>query len=146
MADAGTERDLEILLVEDNPGDTRLIVETISQGKIRHNITAAKDGDEAVRIISGGGKERHYMPDLILLDLKLPKKSGLEVLEMIRKNPATELTPVVVLSSSEFEGDIKKAYELRANCYVTKPISLDSFVVTINSINNFWLTTARRAK
>jgi len=133
---------VKILLVEDNPGDIRLIVETISEGRLPLSVNVARDGEEAVKMITAGAFE----PDIIMLDLELPRKSGLEVLEALRANEKTKLTPVIVLSSSESEADITRAYELHANCYVTKPINLDSFVVTINSINNFWLTTARRAK
>ncbi|HRU39020.1 MAG TPA: response regulator [Candidatus Goldiibacteriota bacterium] len=133
---------MKILLVEDNPGDIRLIVETISEGRLPLSVNVARDGEEAVKMITAGAFE----PDIIMLDLELPRKSGLEVLEALRANEKTKLTPVIVLSSSESEADITRAYELHANCYVTKPINLDSFVVTINSINNFWLTTARRAK
>ena len=133
---------MKILLVEDNPGDIRLIVETISEGRLPLSVNVARDGEEAVKMITAGAFE----PDIIMLDLELPRKSGLEVLEALRANEKTKLTPVIVLSSSESEADITRAYELHANCYVTKPINLDSFVVTINSINNFSLTTARRAK
>ena len=142
MADSRLESPVQIMLVEDNPGDIRLIVETLSEGKIPYKITVAKDGEEALNMLAAGG----YNPEIILLDLKLPRKSGLEVLAGVRKNPKTKNTPVIVLSSSDSENDIAKAYELQANCYVTKPIDLDKFIVTINAINDFWLTIVRLAR
>jgi CheY-like chemotaxis protein len=142
VEDLKREKNLEVFIVEDNPGDIRLIVETLTEGSMPHNITIAKDGDEALDKLLAGT----YNPDLILLDLKLPKKSGLEVLEGLRKNESTKKTPVIILSSSESESDISKAYELQANCYVTKPIDLDKFIVTINAINEFWLTIVRLSK
>jgi two-component system, chemotaxis family, response regulator Rcp1 len=142
VADLKLESPVQIMLVEDNPGDIRLIVETLSEGKIPYKITVAKDGEEALNMLEKKG----FCPEMILLDLKLPKKSGLEVLAGVRGNPATKNTPVIVLSSSDSEGDITKAYELQANCYVTKPIDLDKFIVTINSINDFWLTIVRLAR
>ena len=142
MADLKKEGPVQIMLVEDNPGDIRLIVETLSEGKLPYKITVAKDGEEALNMLEHGG----FCPEIILLDLKLPGKSGLEVLAGVRKNPATKKTPVIVLSSSDSEGDIAKAYELQANCYVTKPIDLDKFIVTINAINDFWLTIVRLAR
>jgi chemotaxis family two-component system response regulator Rcp1 len=142
MSDFGKAREVEILLVEDNPGDIRLIVETMSEGRLPHRITIAKDGEEALNMLG----RQDFCPELILLDLKLPKKSGLEVLACVRKNEATKKTPVVVLSSSDSAEDISRAYDLQANCYVTKPIDLDKFIVTINAINEFWLTIVRLAK
>lgn len=142
MPEIRQENPVKIMLVEDNPGDIRLIVETLAEGKIPYSITVAKDGEEALNMLLNKG----FCPEIILLDLKLPKKNGLEVLSGIRKNQATKNTPVIVLSSSDSEGDITKAYELLANCYVTKPIDLDRFIVTINAINDFWLTIVRLAK
>jgi chemotaxis family two-component system response regulator Rcp1 len=137
---------VDILLVEDNPGDIRLILETLSEGSVPYKITVAKDGEEAVNLVCGSNGKEGCTPEIIIMDLKLPKKGGFEVLDEIRKNKETSLTPVIVLSSSDSENDIIRSYELRANCYITKPIDLDKFVVTINSINQFWLTIVRRAR
>lgn len=142
MDEKTAERTVSVLLVEDNPGDIRLIVETLTEGRLPYRINVAKDGEEALEMISS----EKAPPDLILLDLKLPKKSGFEVLQGVRGNESTKKTPVIVLSSSESEADIAKAYELQANCYVAKPIDLDKFMVIINAINEFWLTIVRLAR
>lgn len=147
MISTKAEKEFEILLVEDNPGDIRLIVETLKAGVIPHNISIVKDGEEAMRYLSEKSKEEQpFLPDVILLDLKLPKKSGMDVLEELKNNKKLKDIPVVVLTSSESPDDMVKAYEKKANLYVTKPIDLDRFIVTVNSIENFLLTVVKPKK
>ena len=141
MISAQQEREIEILLVEDNPGDVRLIVETLKAGVVPHNISIVKDGEEAVNFLKRNkGFEETVVPDIILLDLKLPKKSGMEVLDELRRDPKLKDIPVVVLTSSESPDDMMTAYKKQANLYITKPIDLDRFIVTVQSIENFLLT------
>ncbi|MFP4466812.1 MAG: response regulator [Candidatus Goldiibacteriota bacterium] len=135
---------VDILLVEDNPGDVRLMVEGFKEGKISHEIHTVNDGEAAIDFLGRKEKYRHAaVPDLILLDLKIPRKNGFEVLEFINKQNELSETPVVVLTSSEAEEDILRAYELNANCYVTKPLDIDRYVVMIKSIEEFWITVIR---
>lgn len=143
MEEKTQQKPVEILLVEDNPGDIRLIVETLKEGRLVHKISVARDGEEALRMLAEGSGVN---PEIILLDLKIPKKNGLEVLAELRKKPHLKDTPVIVLTSSESEKDIAEAYEKLANCYVTKPIDLDKFIVTINSIENYWVTVVKAAQ
>jgi CheY-like chemotaxis protein len=135
---------IEILLVEDNPGDVRLTREALRDGKVSNNLHVAVDGVEALAFLRRSGK---YLgaprPDLILLDLNLPRMSGREVLEQIKEDPELRTIPVVVLTTSQAEQDIVKAYELNANCYVTKPVDLDQFITVVKSIEDFWLTIVR---
>jgi CheY-like chemotaxis protein len=138
---------VEIMLVEDNPADVRLIRETFKEFKISNNLTVAKDGVEAIGMLgrsgSYGGTPR---PDVILMDLNLPKKSGFEVLSEIRQNPDLKRIPVVILSTSDSEKDILKSYDLHANCFVTKPVGLDDFIKIVMSIENFWLSIVKLPK
>lgn len=144
IADNG--RRLEVLLVEDNPGDIRLIVETLNEGRRAHNISVVKDGEEAISYLRKlGGYAGARTPDFILLDLKLPKKDGIEVLKEIKGDQNLKMIPVIVLTSSSSENDIIEAYSNNANCYVTKPIDLDRFIVTIHSIEEFWFTIIKTA-
>ena len=139
-----TGRPIEILLVEDNPGDVRLIVEALRDGKVQNKLHIAKDGMEATAFLHREGEYADALyPDLILLDLNLPKKSGPEVLAEIKEDPALKHIPVVILTSSQEEEDIVKTYNLRANCYVTKPIDLEQFIMVVKSICNFWLTIVK---
>ena len=132
---------LDILLVEDNPADVRLTLEAFHEGKILNNLIVAKDGVEAMDFLHRRGKYAAAVrPDLILLDLNLPRKDGREVLAEIKADPALMRIPVVVLTTSRAEMDIVKSYNLHANCYVVKPVDLDQFVNVIKSIDNFWLT------
>lgn len=135
---------VEILLVEDNPGDVRLTQEVLKAGKLLTNLAVAKDGVEAMAILR---RERPYekaaRPDLILLDFNLPRKDGREVLAEIRADPNLRRIPVVVLTTSAAERDVLQAYDLHANCYVTKPVDLDQFVNIVQSIEDFWLTIVR---
>jgi len=132
---------VEILLVEDNPGDVRLTKEALKEGKVYSNLHWAKDGVEALQFLKREGKhDKAPRPDIILLDLNLPKKDGREVLAVIKKDNVLKHIPVVVLTTSEAEEDVLKSYELHANCYVTKPVDLEKFIHVVQSIDRFWLT------
>jgi CheY-like chemotaxis protein len=132
---------VEILLVEDNPGDVRLTKEALKEGKVYNNLHWAKDGVEALEFLRREGKHaKAPRPDIILLDLNLPKKDGREVLAVIKKDGVLKHIPVVVLTTSEAEEDVLKSYELHANCYVTKPVDLEKFIHVVQSIDRFWLT------
>lgn len=135
---------IEILLVEDNPGDVELVREALSEGKIRNELHVASDGVEAMQYLKR--EEEHanaHCPDLILLDLNLPRMNGREVLREIKSDPKLRFIPVVVLTSSKAEEDIVKSYNLHANCYVTKPVDLDQFLGVVKSIEDFWLTVVK---
>lgn len=135
---------MEILLVEDNPGDVRLTVEALKEGKIRNNLHVAVDGVEALAFLRQEGTHAGApRPDIILLDLNLPRKNGREVLEEIKATPELMQIPVVVLTTSEAEQDVAKAYTLHANCYISKPVDLDQFIRVIRSIEDFWLTVVK---
>ncbi|HWV59004.1 MAG TPA: response regulator [Longimicrobiales bacterium] len=135
---------VEILLVEDNPGDVRLTREALREGKVRNNLNVVPDGEKALAYLRREGPYADAVrPDLILLDLNLPRMSGREVLEAIKAEPRFRSIPVVILTSSEAEQDIVRAYQLNANCYVTKPVDLDQFISVVKSIEDFWLTIVR---
>ena len=132
---------VEILLVEDNPGDARLTQEALKDGKVYNNLTVVPDGVEAMAYLRREGRYAGAtQPDLILLDLNLPKKDGREVLQEIKADENLRRIPVVVLTSSSAEQDVLKSYGLHANCYVTKPVDLDQFIGAVKAIENFWLT------
>jgi chemotaxis family two-component system response regulator Rcp1 len=134
-------RPIEILMVEDNPGDIRLTVEALKEGKVRNNLHTVGDGEEALAFLRRQGPYAEApRPDLILLDLNLPKKTGQEVLAEIKEDPDLRRIPVVILTVSEAEADILKTYNLHANCYITKPVDLDRFIEVVKSIEDFWLT------
>jgi two-component system, chemotaxis family, response regulator Rcp1 len=131
---------IEILLVEDNPGDVRLTREALKDAKVRNNLSVAMDGVEALAFLRKQGKHvAAVRPDLILLDLNLPKKNGREVLEEIKRDPALQHIPVVILTTSQAEQDVLESYRLRANAYVTKPVDLEQFLRVVGSIEEFWL-------
>lgn len=136
----GNSRPAEILLVEDNPGDVELIEEALQSGRVLNRISVAGDGEAAVGFLN---RERNYedapRPDLILLDLNIPKKSGFEVLAEIKGNPALLHVPVVILTTSQAERDILKSYALHANCFVSKPVDVDEFLSVVRSTGEFWL-------
>jgi two-component system, chemotaxis family, response regulator Rcp1 len=137
-------RPIEVLLVEDNPGDVRLTREALREGKVRNNLHVAPDGVEALAYLRREGKyEDAVRPDLILLDLNLPRKDGRQVLEEIKNDTSLRNIPVVVLTSSAAEHDILRAYDLHANCYVSKPVDLDQFITVVKSIENFWFTIVK---
>ncbi|MBM4152006.1 MAG: response regulator [Kiritimatiellaceae bacterium] len=135
-------RSAEILLIEDNPGDVRLTQEALKENKIRHNLSVAKDGVEAIKFLRKlPGYESSSRPDIILLDLNLPKKDGREVLSEIKSDVSLRSIPVVILTTSDAEDDVAKAYHMHANCYVRKPIDLNRFIDVVKVIENFWLST-----
>ncbi len=132
---------VEILLVEDNPGDERLTREALREGKVYHNLHWVKDGVEAMAFLRRQGKYASVpRPDIVLLDLNLPKKDGREVLEEIKTDEDLKRIPVVVLTTSKAEADVLRTYNLHANCFVTKPVDLEKFIVVVKSIDVFWLT------
>ncbi len=134
-------RPVEILLVEDNPGDERLTREALKEGKVYSNLYWVKDGVEAMDFLRRTGRHAGAVrPDIILLDLNLPKKDGREVLEEIKTDEDLKRIPVVVLTTSKAEEDVLRTYNLHANCYVTKPVDLEKFIVVVKSIDRFWLT------
>jgi CheY-like chemotaxis protein len=133
-------KSFEILLVEDNEGDVGLIEEVFEEAKIRNSLHVAKDGEEAVLYLHSEGKfSGSPRPDLIILDLNLPKKDGREVLRDIKKDENLHNIPVIILTTSTAERDILRAYELHANAYVTKPLDFNQFIKVVGSIVNFWL-------
>jgi len=132
---------VNILLVEDNPGDVRLIQEVFADGKIINNLDIARDGEEAVSYLYHRGMHKKSpKPDLILLDLNLPKKNGTEVLSDIKSDAHLRSIPVIILTASKAEEDIARAYNNHANCYLTKPIDLDQFIDVVQQIKTFWLS------
>ncbi|TAK63169.1 response regulator [Methylobacter sp.] len=137
-------RAAEFLLVEDNPGDVRLTCEALTESKVKNNLSIVGDGMEAMAFLR---REEPYTdaprPDVILLDLNLPKKNGLEVLEEIKADPSLKRIPVVIITSSEAEQDILKTYDLHVNCYVNKPVDLEQFIKVVQSIETFWLTIVK---
>jgi two-component system, chemotaxis family, response regulator Rcp1 len=134
----------EVLLVEDSPGDVRLTREAFKDAKVHINLHVAPDGAEAMAFLGREGKHSNApRPDLILLDLNLPKKDGREVLEEIKGNPTLKSIPVVVLTTSGSEEDILRSYRLHANCYITKPVGLDGFLKVVKSIDSFWLSVVK---
>ena len=137
-------RPIEILLVEDNPADVRLTMETIKDYKVKNRLEVVENGIDAIDFLRRNGKFADKpRPDLILLDLNLPGKDGREVLAEIKEDPDLCRIPVVVVTSSEAEQDILKAYNLHVNCYITKPVGLTEFVKVVKSIEDFWLTIVR---
>ena len=137
----GDNGPVEILLVEDNPGDERLTREALKEGKVYSNLHWVKDGVEAMEFLRRGGKHQGApRPDIILLDLNLPKKDGREVLQDIKNDAELKRIPVVVPTTSKAEEDVLRTYDLHANCYVTKPVDLEKFIVVVKSIDAFWLT------
>ncbi len=137
-------RTIEILLVEDNPGDARLTLEAFKEGKVSNNLTVMGDGVEALAYLRRQGRYANSaQPDLILLDLNLPKKDGREVLAEIKADEHLMKIPVIVLTTSAAEEDIARAYTRHANCYITKPVDLDQFLRVVQSIESFWLTLVK---
>jgi len=135
---------IEILLVEDNPGDARLTREALAQSKVRNNLHHAKDGEEAMAFLRREGPFTNApTPDLVLLDLNLPRRDGREVLEDIKKDPLLKQIPVVVLTSSQAEEDILRSYRLHANCFITKPVDLEQLTKVVQGIEQFWFTLVR---
>jgi len=129
-----------ILLVEDNQGDVRLIKEAFNESKVAKNFLVASDGEEAIELLQDHG-HAESLPDLIMLDLNLPKKSGFDVLDVIKSNPELHKIPVVIFSSSRSDLDILRSYSLNANSYVTKPSEFSEFIAAVKSIEEFWFRT-----
>lgn len=137
------KRNFEILLVEDDPGDIRLTQEAFKEGKLNNNIHTVMDGVEAIKFLTREGEYSGVpRPDLILLDLNLPKKDGREVLHFVKSNAELLTIPIIILSTSSATNDIEGAYKLYANSYITKPVDFDSFISVIKSIEDFWLNLA----
>jgi len=137
-------REIEILLVEDNPGDVRLTIEALKDGKIHNHLSVVSDGEEALVFLRRQGQyAKVHRPDLILLDLNLPKKDGLEVLMEIKQENDLKRIPVVILTTSTAEKDIIKTYDLHANCYITKPVDFAQFTSVVKSIEDFWFTVVK---
>lgn len=135
---------VDILVVEDNPGDARLIMEVLKSDKIYNSLHIVKDGVEAMEFLNKSGKFKDVpRPDLILLDLNLPKKDGREVLAEIKADSALKQIPVVIMTTSQSDEDILKSYKLHANCFITKPIDLDQFVKVVESIEDFWFSLVK---
>ncbi len=133
-------RPIDILLVEDNPGDVRLTIEALKEGKVRNNLYVTSDGIEALEFLRHQGKyENSPRPDLILLDLNLPRMDGKQVLAEIKSDETLKRIPVVILTMSKAEEDVVKTYNLHANCYITKPVELEQFIHVVKSIEDFWL-------
>ena len=137
-------KEIEVLLVEDNPGDVRLTIEALKDGKVHNHMNVAWDGEEALTFLRRQGQYAQApRPDLILLDLNLPKKDGREVLLEIKQEEDLKRIPVIVLTTSTAEKDIFKAYGLHANCYIKKPVDFDEFINTVRSIEEFWFTIVK---
>ena len=135
---------IQVLLVEDNPGDVRLTKEALKEGKLLNQLTVVGDGVEALLFLRKEGKYADAIqPELILLDLNLPKKDGREVLAEIKADPKLRRIPVVVLTTSSAEEDILKIYDLHANCYITKPVDLEQFMGVVKSIEDFWVSVVK---
>jgi two-component system, chemotaxis family, response regulator Rcp1 len=135
---------IEILLVEDNPGDARLTREALAQSKVKNNLSYARDGEEAIAFLR---REPPFSdaptPDLVLLDLNLPRRDGREVLEDIKKDPKLRHIPVVILTSSQAEEDILRSYRLHANCFITKPVDFEQLTKVVHGIEQFWFTLVK---
>lgn len=139
-----TATSIEILLVEDNPGDARLTLEAFKGAKVQNNLTVVNDGVEALAYLRQQGRYADSAPpDLILLDLNLPKKDGREVLAEIKSDEHLRKIPVVILTTSASRDDIVRAYSMHANCYITKPVDLEEFLSAVRSIEDFWLTLVK---
>jgi len=136
-------RPIEILLVEDNRDEAEMTLEALRDGRIRNRVHWVEDGEDAIAFLRRSGSHAAPRPDLILLDLKLPRMSGHEVLMEVKQNPMWKRIPVVIMTSSDDEKDIQAAYDKHANCYVTKPVDFDKFMEAVRSIEDFWLTIVR---
>ncbi len=135
---------MKVLLVEDSAGDVRLTREALKDAKVHVHLQVVSDGIEAMAFLKHEGQHVHASrPDLILLDLNLPKKDGRQVLEEIKQSPALKSIPVVILTTSASEADILRSYLLHANCYITKPVDLSGFLEVVKSIDNFWLSVVK---
>jgi chemotaxis family two-component system response regulator Rcp1 len=135
---------VNILLVEDNPADVLLTMEALKEGDISHELNVVNDGAEAIAYLRRKGKYTDVvLPDLILLDINLPKKNGFEVLSEIKEDQRLKSIPVIILTTSSARQDVRRAYDLHANCYIVKPLDFDAFLNVVRSIEDFWLSVAR---
>lgn len=135
---------IDILLVEDNPGDVRLTIEALRDSKVNNTLNVVVDGVEALAYLRQEGKYSAVSrPDVILLDLNLPRKTGIEVLAEIKKDEQLKRIPVVILTTSSAEEDIVKSYDLHANCFISKPVALSEFIKVVQSIDQFWFTIVK---
>ena len=135
---------IEILLIEDNPGDIRLTIEIFKESKFDNILNIAEDGIEAINFLSKKGKFKDkHLPDIIILDLNLPKKHGREVLAEIKEDELFKHIPVIIFTTSQAETDIFKCYELHANCYISKPLNMIKFVKIVKSVENFWFSIVK---
>lgn len=144
MTDLKIGKAIEILLIEDSSGDVRLTIEALKEAKVSNRLSVVSDGVEAMDFLRQKGSHKDAIrPDLILLDLNLPRKDGREVLAEIKSDSNLKCIPVVVLTTSRAESDILKAYDLHANCYIAKPVDFKQFMTVVASIENFWLTVVK---
>ncbi|HME55313.1 MAG TPA: response regulator [Candidatus Lokiarchaeia archaeon] len=144
MIDNSMLRPVDILLVEDNPADIRLTREALKENKMANNLSVVVDGIEAMNYLRKKGKyAKATKPDIIFLDLNLPKKDGREVLAELKQDKDLKRIPIVILTSSQAEEDILKTYNLHANCYITKPVDFDQFLKVVQSVEDFWLTIVK---
>lgn len=141
---ANSVEPIEILLIEDNPGDVALTRKALERSKISNNLNVARDGDEALAYLrQSAGYEDTTRPQLILLDLNLPGIDGRDVLDQIKADPSLRSVPVVVMTSSAAEEDVLRSYESHANCYITKPVTMESFQTVVAAIDDFWFSVVR---
>ena len=144
QTDARPPQSVDILLIEDNPGDVRLIQEALQDGKLLNRVATVTDGQKALAYLrKEGSYAQATRPDLILLDLNIPRKDGREVLAEIKADPHLRSIPVVIVTSSQAEEDILRSYNTHANCYVTKPVDLEKFVSVVRAIEEFWVSIVR---
>jgi chemotaxis family two-component system response regulator Rcp1 len=137
-------RPIQILMVEDNPDDIELTFEALKDARVGNFLSVVKDGEEAIAYLRCQGKYKQAIrPDLILLDLNMPKKNGRDVLREIKNDPQLKRIPVVILTTSQAEDDILHTYDLHANCYITKPVDFNQFLKVVRSIEDFWLTVVK---
>ena len=145
--DRNIYRQIEVLLVEDNSGDVRLMQEALKDSKVRNHLHVVNDGEDAMLFLRRQGKYSGAPePDLVLLDLNLPGKDGREVLAEVKQDPLLKHIPVVIVTTSSAEEDILKSYGLHANCYITKPVNFDQFIKVVHSIEDFWFTIVKLPK
>lgn len=141
---AALARPVQILLIEDSPSDVAMTIEALREGRIVNELSVASDGEMAMAMLrQEGNYEDAARPDLIILDLNLPKMDGREVLEQVKNDDELMAIPVVILTSSSAESDVLRSYQLRANSYVTKPVGLDAFLSAVRGIEDFWLSVVR---
>lgn len=138
-----TMKDIHILLVEDNEGDIVLTKEALSDAKIKNKVSVTKDGEEAIKFVNRGLADEVLLPDLILLDINLPKVDGKEVLQYLKTTPALKKIPVVMLTTSSSELDVTDSYNNYANCFITKPVDFNKFFEVVRMIEDFWITIVR---